>query len=759
MKKVYLFIAIASLAVTHAFGQCNINNATSCQCLDGTTDCNLLPNITLADEPLLVAGSNGVIEYSQSGNGAENGRLRVSVSTPNIGRGPLTILSNQIFICGTDTFTTNPGTCPNGSAPRQLITQRVYHKNGNVMSYSDRPAGSMTYHPTHNHMHVDDWGTYDLRIRDTSVANPLLWPIVGTGAKLGFCLMDYGTCSYYNGHCEDSAGNVLLNANFPNFGLGGGNYNCSPTMQGISSGYTDIYYQQLDGMYITLPPTTCNGDYYIVVNIDPHNYFLEEKEDDNVIAIPYTLTKQIPAGTGSATITVSGNATGLCEGDSLVLTANSGSAYLWSTNATSQSITIKQQGTYSVQVTSQCGMATSSPLNISVIPSHINNASDASVCSGNEITLNASATGVISWFSDTGSAPIFNGNSYTFTPGSTTTLLIQSNDTVFGISGSVGPADNTIGSGSNYSNDQHQIFSVFKPIVLKTVKVYAGSSKNRTIELRNSNGVVLQSKVVNINSGTQTVDLNFEIAPGTDYQLGWLNGSQPDLYRNSSGASYPYTLSSLVTVTGNSANDPVRWYAYYDWKVEEKPVICSSAKDTVLAIVNTIPVVNITPINAQYFDTEPSVALTGTPAGGTFSGPGVSSGSFNPASAGVGGPYTITYTYQDSVTGCSATSSMQVSVIEDQSSGMATIDGIKSAAIFPNPNNGNFSLIINSEASRKLSFTVSNELGQKIYEAKNVSINQGHHKHDVDLGTVAPGIYIFTVASGKTAQSYRVIVK
>ena len=175
--------------------------------------------------------SNGVIEYSQTGNGADDGRLRISVSTPNIGHGPLEIRPTTTYVCGTDTFFgTAPSICANGTNPKILINQRIYHKNGNAMSYYDHPAGTMTYHPSHGHMHIDDWGVFTLRKEDTTQANPLLWPIVGDGAKLAFCLMDYGTCTYYSGHCRDDNDNNMLNGDFPNWGLGGGNYNCSPVV-------------------------------------------------------------------------------------------------------------------------------------------------------------------------------------------------------------------------------------------------------------------------------------------------------------------------------------------------------------------------------------------------------------------------------------------------------------------------------------------------------------------------------------------------
>jgi subtilisin-like proprotein convertase family protein len=258
------------------------------------------------------------------------------------------------------------------------------------MTYYDRDAGTMTYHPTHSHMHVDNWGVYSLRA-DNGDPNPLNWPIVGDGAKLAFCLMDYGSCSTYNGHCVDANNNVLVQSNFPNFGLGGGAYNCSQYVQGISSGYTDIYYQYLDGMYIDIPPGTCNGNYYIVVHLDPLNYFLEENENNNTIVVPYTLTKQ--SGT-IPTVSASGP-TNFCTGGSVTLTSSAATNYLWSNGATTQSITISNPGNYSV-TTDQGSACPASSATTTVTTNTLNvtaSASSSSICEGTTIQLNSSATG------------------------------------------------------------------------------------------------------------------------------------------------------------------------------------------------------------------------------------------------------------------------------------------------------------------------------------------------------------------------------
>lgn len=395
MRKIYLMLIALLCSSQLTWAQCTLTNATGCNCLGGGTGCDLLPDITVARKPLTVLGSSGVIEYSQTGNGVENGRLRISVTTPNIGHGPMETRSSNQFVCGTDTFVgTAPTTCPDGSSPKIIINQRIYHKDGNVMTYYDRPAGTMTYHPTHGHQHVDNWGVYTLRTA-TADPNPLNWPIVGNGAKLAFCLLDIGACTSTgnNGLCIADNGDTLnLSSEFyGNYQLGGGSYGCSATLQGISVGYLDTYVQSLDGMYINIPPGTCNGTYYIVCQQDPANYFLEENDNNNVIAVPFTLTKQ---GGVVPTVTASGP-TSFCSGGSVTLTSSGATSYLWSNGATTQSITVNQAGTYSCTVngTSSCS-TTSAPVAVSITPFPVTaSTTTPSVCSGTTVQLNATSTG------------------------------------------------------------------------------------------------------------------------------------------------------------------------------------------------------------------------------------------------------------------------------------------------------------------------------------------------------------------------------
>lgn len=336
---------------------CTVSDASGCVCKDGSTDCYLLPNIKLSYDLLVDSDVNP----------ESPGELRVSVSTPNVGHGPLRVIATDDLVCGVDTFfNSNITVCPDGSTPSQLVKQRIYRKQGNTMTYEDRWAGTMTYHPTHNHSHFDDWGVYSLRIPDPNEPNPLNWAIVGEGAKLGFCLMDYGSCTYYNGHCKDDNDNTLT-TDAPNYGLGGGQYSCGVTNQGISAGWTDIYYHYLDGMFITIPNDVCNGDYMIVVEVDPHNVLLEENEDDNVMVAPITITEQNNPGsiTLNPTIIATGG-TVFCDGESVELSVSEpGTAYMWSNGATTRNITVTDSGTYTCTVTTPCGTETTQALTVS----------------------------------------------------------------------------------------------------------------------------------------------------------------------------------------------------------------------------------------------------------------------------------------------------------------------------------------------------------------------------------------------------------
>lgn len=117
-----------------------------------------------------------------------------------------------------------------------------------------------------------------------------------------------------------------------------------------------------------------------------------------------------------AVITVSGPTT-FCQGGSVVLTANTGNSYLWSTGATTQSITVSTSGNYSVDVTQTGGCVSSSVATAVVVnplpAATITAGGPLAFCNGNNVVLTAPAGGT--WIWRNGTTQVATTQSYTAT--------------------------------------------------------------------------------------------------------------------------------------------------------------------------------------------------------------------------------------------------------------------------------------------------------------------------------------------------------
>ncbi len=277
------------------YSGCSYATPAGCKCPDGvSTDCDLLPDLT--------ASALAIMEAHQE----SPGQIVFSNSTPNIGWGPLEIHGIDTCFCGTTPVSCLDTLCADSTPVKQLVNQRIYHRSGNVMTYYDRPAGIMFYDRDHGHTHIDDWSSYTLR-RSTPNPDATTWPIIGSGNKESYCIINLGDCNSYFGYCIDTTGHILLNNNIPNFGFG--SVSGCGTAQGIYPGNIDIYDESENAPGITLAAGTCNGDYYIVSITDPDNHFLEQDKTNNWVAVPITLTKQAAASfeAGGFTYNLNGN--------------------------------------------------------------------------------------------------------------------------------------------------------------------------------------------------------------------------------------------------------------------------------------------------------------------------------------------------------------------------------------------------------------------------------------------------------------------
>lgn len=331
-------------------GPCGILNGNSCQCPDGSSDCDLLPDMTASAD--LIAAEH--TEFP--------GLLTLSNATPNIGWGPMEIHSSGYCYCDTVSVACNTSLCPDGNPPTEKLIQRIYHKNGSIISSFDTlTQATMSYHPTHGHIHINNWSWFTLR---TPTSNPdaTTWPIVRSGSKVSFCLVNLGDCTNNPGYCRDSAGNVLTMNDIPNAPFG--EVSGCGVDQGIYTGKLDVYGQALPDMNIDLTGV-CNGNYYIVSITDPDNNFLETNNNNNWVAVPVTLNMQSAPIASSFNYAVSGtsivcsnNNTDLTGfmwdfGDGVTDTVNNPATHTYSTPGT-YTITLTQHnpcGTYTTTQT------------------------------------------------------------------------------------------------------------------------------------------------------------------------------------------------------------------------------------------------------------------------------------------------------------------------------------------------------------------------------------------------------------------------
>ena len=739
---VILFFAIIS---NQAIAQCSETNAAGCSCpTPGSTNCLLLPDILAGKKTL--NSTTGWTEYNQQITNVNKGLLRLDVSTPNVGWGPLEVSPTNDYVCGTDTlrnfFPPANFICPDGSYPKRLIKQKLYQKTGNTFQFILRDAGWMQYHPAHGHIHIEGWGLYTLRLKDASVTDTLQWPIVNNGYKVSFCLIDLTTCSGALGDCVDAGGNVLTNASFPNYGLAGG-YNCGNARQGISVGRVDIYNQYLDESFVKIPYEACNGNYYVMIQIDPDNHFLEMNENNNWLTAAIPLQQQRTANTGAYAYIFSKKGNIICAGETLELEASGASNYVWSNGATTQKTNITLPGKYWVRATTPCGTTTSDTLTIVAAPASSIPAitKEDTVCTGDKANLYAS--GNAHWFdAATNGNLIYIGNNFqTGTLAASTTFYVADQPSL--LTGVLGPVNTNFSNAGNFAaaKTDYLIFNAFFPFKLKKITVNAASSGVRIIQLRDMYGRLIVEKQITMATGIQDVQLDFFVPAGMNLQLG-LSSSSPlaNLFTSSTTAAtigFPFNLNSVARIVGSSSGD--KFYPFfYNFQIEGTPQVCNAGtRKAVTASVVPKPTVSINGLNSIYLHTSGAVPFTVSPPGGILTtGAGVTGNIFYPRLTGIG-VHQFNYSYR--VGNCVSDITKLVTVDFDNA---VMKDGF-SIQLWNNPGKMQ-KLYLATNQNSVVEVSLLSSTGQKVMQ-KNFNAVTGTNIFDLDFSNLARGMYFINV--------------
>ena len=275
------------------------------------------------------------------------------------------------------------------------------------------------------------------------------------------------------------------------------------------------------------------------------------------------------------------------------------------------------------------------------------------------------------------------------------------------------------------------------PVLSSPATVQAGTAQAGTYTVTN----VTDQLCSNVGTGSATVSVN-PLPTITFADATACTGAPYTLVAAPAGGNF-----SGTGVTGNqfdpAAGTQTVTYTYTNGNG------CTNSANAVIT-VNTTPTVSWTaPSSACIYN--PTFTLQGgTPAGGTYSGTGVSGQSFNPATAGLG---THAVTYSVTVGGCTGTTSSNIVVSE--CAGIEDIVANSGLAIYPNPSQGNVTFTFSNTDVKNVNLTIVSTEGKVVYQ-NNFQSKQA----TVDLSTLAHGTYfVRVIADGKSNTAKLVLNK
>ncbi|MBO0361038.1 T9SS type A sorting domain-containing protein [Hymenobacter sp. BT186] len=269
-------------------------------------------------------------------------------------------------------------------------------------------------------------------------------------------------------------------------------------------------------------------------------------------------------------------------------------------------------------------------------------------------------------------------------------------------------------------------------VVASGTPALPASGEGRALVIRSTTqaGILTATGTVTVCAGTALPPLRGQATLGTTVQ--WLLNGQPI-----AGAT---TLTYQPTQAGS-----------YSLRAVGSCGTTTSAPVTYTS--QPLPVVTLAPFAPMALTQAPFPLTGGTPAGGTYSGPGVTLNTFNPQVAGVG-QHTITYTYADP-NGCTATTTAVLEVRTILSRLAARNAALLS--VYPNPASGLVQLGWSGASSVPATVVVTNALGQVVRtEAVRLSATA---PAQLDVRQLPAGAYVVRVQLPQNAITRTLLVQ
>lgn len=468
---------------------------------------------------------------------------------------------------------------------------------------------------------------------------------------------------------------------------------------------------------------------------------------DNACPIKKTVTVTVST---TPTLSVGGN-TNVCSGNNTVLTGSGATSYTWNTgfvSVSSSTISVTPSSSTTFTLTGANGNCTDTKtvsINVTQTPT-LSISGSTNICSGNGTILTGSGATTYTWSSNAGGV---NTSTVGLSPNSTTTYTLSGangNCAVFTtatVSVTPTPTINVSGNLNICSGASASLFGGTATTYtwssnaggVNTSTVSVSPNVTTTYTLSGSNGSCTSSQEVTVNvTTTPTVDLsgNTSVCQGNGTSLTGTGASTYTWVTSSNGNTTTTTSTNSVTTISILPSSNVTY------TLTGANGACPSTPVVVTVTVNPLPVVTLDSLgfpDSLCYDAGAQALTGGSPAGGVYSGAGVSNGNFYPV---VGpGTFNITYTYTDA-NGCSAEATHSVTV---------TTCGLDINAynsdkfkMYPNPSNGELHITVGSNFVEGdlevIDVTGRIVLSQKITTADT----------PLDLETINSGVYFVQVS-------------
>ncbi|MBI5915584.1 MAG: VCBS repeat-containing protein [Bacteroidetes bacterium] len=273
-----------------------------------------------------------------------------------------------------------------------------------------------------------------------------------------------------------------------------------------------------------------------------------------------------------------------CEGGSVVLTVSEGQNPTWSNGQTGQSTTVATPGDYVVSTDALCGggQVPSEPVSVLVLNADAPVVMGATIAAGDSVLLTADGPG-LQWFdAAAGGNLLASGPTFQTPPlGAPVTYFVEAHHLYPGEIQSGGKPDNS-GNGGLPTSGAYNLFDVWEPFTLVSVTVYVPNNAptgQRTIQLFDGSGMMLNELVFFLNPGLHVLELNFPVPVGTNLSL---RCQENNLFRNTSAnVQYPYPIGTVGLMTNDALGNGYYYY-FYNWQIQKTSYECVSERVPVL---------------------------------------------------------------------------------------------------------------------------------------------------------------------------------